>query len=109
MEMNIIKTKTMVVGKTIPSPRVNIMLDGKSIEQTDKMVSLGELLTADGRCEKEVKRKIALAKSAFHEMLRVLKSRNINMRTSKRILQCYIWSTLLYGCETWTLTKNHGK
>ena len=41
------------------------MLDGKSIEQTDKMVYLGEPLTADGRCEKEVKRKIALAKSAF--------------------------------------------
>ena len=49
---------------------------------------------------------MALAKSAFHEMSRVLKSRNVNMQTRKRILQCYIiWSTILYGCETWTLTK----
>ena len=106
MEMNIIKTRTMVVGKTTPTPRNNIMFDGKSIEQTDKMVYLGGLLTADGKCEKEIKRRKALAKSVFHEMSRVLKSRNINMR---RILQCYIWSTLLYGCETWTLTKTMGR
>ena len=106
MEMNIIKTRTMVVGKTTPTPRRNIMFDGKSIEQTDKMVYLGGLLTAEGKCEKEVTRRKALAKSVFHEMSRVLKSRNINMR---RILQCYIWSTLLYGCETWTLTKTMGR
>ena len=81
------------------------MLDGKSIEQTDKMVYVGDLLTVDKRCEKEVKRRIALAKRAFHKMSRVLKSRNINMQTRKRILKCYIWSTLLYGSETWTLTK----
>ena len=28
-----------------------------------------------------------------------------NKQMRKRILQCYIWSTLLYRCETWTLTK----
>ena len=22
-----------------------------------------------------------------------------------RVLKCYIWSTMLYGCETWTLSK----
>ena len=22
-----------------------------------------------------------------------------------RVLKCYIWSTMLYGCETWTLNK----
>ena len=76
-----------------------------SIEQTDKMVYLGGLLTADWRCEKEVKRTIALAKSAFHEMSRVLKSRNTNMQTRQRILLCYIRSKLLYDCETSTLAK----
>ena len=51
VEMNIIKTRTMVAGKTTPTPRNNIMLDGKSIEQTDKMVYLGgsQLQTGDVR------------------------------------------------------------
>ena len=22
-----------------------------------------------------------------------------------RVLKCYVWSTLLYGCEAWTLTS----
>ena len=38
-------------------------------------------------------------------MSRKLKSRIINVQPRKRILQCYIWSTFLYGCETWILTK----
>ena len=36
----------------------------------------GNKKTADRRSKKEVKRRIVLAKSAFHEMSRVLKSRN---------------------------------
>ena len=35
----------------------------------------------------------------------VLKSTKIPLNTRKRILQCYVWSTLLYGAETWTITK----
>ena len=35
----------------------------------------------------------------------VLKSTKITFNTRKRILQCYVWSTLLYGAETWTITK----
>ena len=31
---------------------------------------------------------------------------NVISKTTKlRIVKCYIWSTLLYGCETWTLTQ----
>ena len=77
---------------------MSILLNIGVLEKTKK--------TADGRCsDKEVKRRIALEKSAFHEMSRVLKSRNINMQTRKIILQCYIWATLLYGYETWTEAK----
>ena len=27
------------------------------------------------------------------------------MKTKKRILKCYVWSTLTYGCEGWTISK----
>ena len=27
------------------------------------------------------------------------------MKTKKRILKCYVWSTLMYGCESWTISK----
>jgi len=27
------------------------------------------------------------------------------MCTKLRLLKCYVWSTLLYGCESWTINK----
>ena len=31
-------------------------------------------------------------------------ARNISIAVRLRVLKCYIWSTLLYGCETWTIS-----
>ena len=39
-------------------------------------------------------------------MRSTLTNRKISLKTRKRILKCYVWSTLLYGCETWTLSDN---
>ena len=38
-------------------------------------------------------------------MRNVLVSGKINLALCLRLLQCYVWSTLLYGAETWTLKK----
>ena len=43
MEMNIIKTKAVVVSKTTLTPKINITLEGKPVQQTDKMIYLGSL------------------------------------------------------------------
>ena len=34
----------------------------------------------------------------------ILTARNISIVGRLRVLKCYIWSTLLYGCETWTIS-----
>ena len=33
----------------------------------------------------------------------------ISMKTRKIIIKTYVWSTLLYGCETWTITTRNVK
>ena len=38
-------------------------------------------------------------------MAKILTSGNISIELRSRIAKCYIWSILLYGAETWTLTK----
>lgn len=35
----------------------------------------------------------------------LLSSRDLGIKTRLRISKCYIWSTLLYGAETWTLSS----
>ena len=34
------------------------------------------------------------------------KHRNISMTTKFRVLKTYVWSTLTYGCECWTITSD---
>jgi len=41
----------------------------------------------------------------FHSMKKVLSALALNTCTKLRLLKCYVWSTLLYGCESWTISK----
>ena len=103
MEMNIIKTKSMVIGRKKPEPNISISVEGKPIQQVDRMVYLGYTATEDGKCDKEIRKGIGIARTAFESMAKILTSRNISIELRSCIAKCYIWSTLLYGAETWTL------
>ena len=80
-------------------------MDGTAIEQAQKMVYLGSITTEDGKSEVEIKRRIEIARNAFSNMKSMLSSRNICINTRMRLTKCYVWSSLLYGAETWTITK----
>ena len=105
MEMNITKTKGMIVSKKETVPEIKINIEGESIQQVKEMIYLGFMATENGKCEREIKRRIGVAKSSFEKMHKVLTSRNINITGRLRLTKCYVWSTLLYGAETWTLSK----
>ena len=105
MEIIVKKTKSMAASKKLETPNVNISLDGTTIEQVQKMVYLGSITTEDGKSEVEIKRRIEITENAFNNMKTVLSSRHISINTRKRLTKCYVWSTLLYGEETWTITK----
>ena len=36
-------------------------------------------------------------------MSAVFKNRQLKVTTKIRILECYVWSVLLYGCDAWTI------
>ena len=67
---------------------------------------LGSLITEDGSSEKEIKRRIMIARSTFTNMRTLLSCRGINLKTILRAIKYYIWPTLFYGAETWTTTKS---
>ena len=106
MKINIKMTKAMVVSKKPNSPKINIAIDGHHIEQVTSYVYLGSLITEYGRSEKEIKRRIMIARSTFTNMRTLLSCRGINLKTRLRAIQCYIWPTLFYGVETWTITTS---
>jgi hypothetical protein len=56
----------------------------------------------DGRCTRENKSRIVMAKAAFNKKKTLFTSKlDLNLR--KKLVKCYIWSMVLYGAETWKL------
>ena len=94
----------MVVSKERQPPTCNLICNGTGIEQVNSFNYLGSMLTSAGRCEKEIRRRIGMAKTSFNQMSPVLKDRKLSIRLKVRLLKCLIWSVLLYGCESWTLS-----
>ena len=66
---------------------------------------LGSILTTDARCTTEIKRRIGIAKTAFRRMKNLLTNSRLSVQTRVRAIKTYVWSTLLYGCETWTVSR----
>ena len=101
--LNSAKSFAMVFSKASRIPTCKINVHGKILEQVHWFVYLGSQFTSDARCEKEIRRMIGIAKSAFTSISKVLTSSDIHMTVRIKVLRCYAWSTLLYGCETWKI------
>jgi hypothetical protein len=100
MEMNVEKTKVMEISRQ-PFP-VKIVIDQKQLENVESFKYLGSMLTNDGRCTCEIKRRIAMAKAAFNKK-RALFTSTLDLELKKKLVKCYIWSIALHSAETWTL------
>ena len=94
----------MVFSKQQEIPKCNIALDGGKLEQTPNFEYLGSMLTSNGDCDTEIRR-VGISKRMFMDMKHILTNKSISMDIRKRFLQCYIWPTSLYGCESWTISK----
>ena len=101
--MNVSNTKTMMVNKAGEERNIAIDVDGQELEQVRDFRYLGQIITDDGRCDKEVKRRIAIARNNYINMKDVLATWKLKWDTRMRLVRCYILSTLLYASETWVL------
>jgi len=107
MKINVKKTKVMCITRKTGG-KVRIMIDGQKVEQVSQFRYLGSLISEDGYCEKDIRARIGMGKCAFLAKKMLLTS-NINMELKKRIVKSTVWSVMLYGAETWTLTQAEKK
>ena len=104
LEINKKKYFVMVMSKKTTAPVCYVTVKRERLEQLS-CFNLGSMVTSDGKSDTEIKRRIGIAKTVCKKMKRLLTSRNVDLGTRIRLLKCYVWSTLLYGCETWTVSK----
>ena len=59
------------------------MVNGSTLEQKNTFEYLGSIITSDGKCDTEIKRRIGIAKTGFSKMSNVFLSHNIRVTTKK--------------------------
>ena len=105
LDMNVKKTKTMIISKEPAEKSISIKVNDTILEQVDTFKYLGTLIMDNLRTEKEIQTRENLAKAKFCSMYKLLTSKRLKMSTRLRILKSYIFSIFTYGCEAWTLSK----
>ena len=65
LDMNIKKTKTMIISRNPAGKKLNIEVDGQYLEQIEKMKYLGTLITEEIKTDTEIETRSNLAKNKF--------------------------------------------
>ena len=81
-----------------------MIFNGKQLEQVKHYKYLDTSISDDGKCIKEVKVWIALAKTTFWKHKELLKS-SVGKSLKKKMIRNYIRSVVTYGSEAWALNK----
>lgn len=106
LHINRSKTKVMTVDRAQVLSPSNAL---KDYEKVEEFIYLGSLISNSGNCEKEIGRRIGMAKSAMTSLDKIWKDRNIRRVTKMRLVRTLVFSIFLYGVETWCLRKKERK
>ena len=106
--MNFNKTKTMVFGDQYMTPS-QITVEGEQLENVETFTYLGSIMTYNLDCRKEIRIRIAKGTAILKAMDKIWKSRAIKTKTKVQVLKTCVFSSAMYGCETWVLTKDSQK
>ena len=109
LTINISKTEVLYQ----PAPNTNpqeptITIDGTRLKNIDSFKYLGSIISNDAYLDKEIASRISKASQALgRTRTRVLNQHNICLSTKLKVYSAVVLTSLLYGCETWTLYRRH--
>ena len=95
MVLNETKTKLMLISTEEPYGNLNIIINGKSLQEVKGYNYLENFNDWEGKCNKEIKMRIGNAKNAFLNNKEIFRN-NISKNTKERLLNCYIFSVLSF-------------
>ncbi|KAI5752991.1 hypothetical protein M8J77_022506 [Diaphorina citri] len=102
LKINVKKTKRMDINC---KRNEDIFLNGEVIEKVESFQYLGSIITTSGGAEEDIKTRILKARRAFIQLNPIWKSSHLRRKTKLRIFETNVKSVLLYGCQTWKVTK----
>ena len=87
-----------------------IHINGKKLNAVEKFTYLGSTLSRHITIDAEVDVRLAKASAAFGRLNEnVWNRKGITTKTKIKIYKAIVLTTLLYGCETWTVYQRHAR
>ena len=96
------KTKMMRLRNKTTQP---IKLSSGTVEEVESFTYLGSVVSIGGGTEEDIKARLGKARIAFRMLDNIWKSKVISRHTKIRLFNSNVKTVLLYGSETWRVTK----
>ena len=95
LKLNTQKTKIMA-----SSPITSWEIDGETVETLSDFIFGGSIITADGYCSHEIKRRLLLGRKVMTILDSIFKSRDITLPAKVRLVKAMVFPVVMYGCES---------
>ena len=82
-----------------------LRLNGEDVKRSSDFCCLGSIVAENGGTSKEVNLRIQKARGSFSKLRKVWLNKSLCKDTKIKIFNACVKSVLLYGCETWLVTK----
>ena len=102
LKINAPKTKLMRIGTKRGD---GVSVAGGRIEEVDEFTYLGSIVSKKGGTDEDIQARIGKARQAFGMLRPIWRSTALTTKTKLRIFGSNVKAVLLYGSETWRLTK----
>ena len=104
----LIKRKSMS-NAVVTTIAAGIRYEGTDIGEVREFMYFSSAITQDGNCDREVLFRIAYAGGAFSQLKNIWRCIYYSQKWKLRLFRNNVLSVLLYGCESWRLSKNAQK
>lgn len=104
------ETKTKYMVSTMKESRTHhpgsiVSFDSSNFEVVEEFIYLGANINPTNNINVEIRRRIMLANRCFYGLKKQLSSKLLSWNTKSQLYKTLILPVLLYGAETWTLTR----
>ena len=86
-------------------PITSWQIEGGKVEKVTDFVLLGSKITVDSNRRHEIKRHLLLGRKVMTNLDSILKIRDMTLPTKVHIVKAMVFPVVMYGCESWTVTK----
>ena len=104
MKISTSKTEVMAVSKR--PDKLDININGTQLKHTNEFTYLGSMFTENGKLDREIEIRCQKASAVSYQLASLLKHPSISTSTKAKLTNAIFLPTLIYQCQTWSLTKD---